>query len=252
MTTDNDEYVMEVLNDEDWGELRDASAPLDEDELDRLAEVDRCHDATRIAKSWAIHRVMLQRNLELCGVGKRSAQNASYGHGTVDDALEYLGPMYKKQRRGREVQKYKPINWRDADFWNVKRSWTRLMSGILYEGTPSELTVLIAGPKDGFRSIMAGALDTNHLAQIEFMAAHGVPMPILSSWDVCRSTDVVDAHNYGVRRYQINVMLVKSTLQLYFVDALAGTVMWFLSPSNAWGVAPDGVCLCLRCAREDA
>lgn len=233
---------------EDWDNLRDPSSTPDQDEMDMIIDLDRKQGADYVAKSWARHRVMLQAGLQGFGVDVQVAMNASFGHGTLDDAFSYIGGVFKHVYDARAVKRYKPLNWCDSDFWYVITPWARRIEECdPLAASPPVLLYLLEGTRDDTKRRLKIALTNHHPAQMEFLMAHGIPLPL----PLCEpnSIDMRIAQESGIYRYQVNVMLIKSTLQAYFPTVLAALVMLFLSPMNAQGVAPNGYCLCQHCAR---
>ena len=234
--------------DEDWGELRYPGESLGLDEMECVIEKDRKHCMDHKASCWAEHRVTLQSNLQLCGIEEEIAKNASFGHGSIDDALIYLG--YDELRKARDARRYKPLKWLDSDFWQVTTSWCRLSAFGPSEVQPHHLQYLLRGTaktaKQQSRELkqrLTAAMRMEHLAQVEFLTAHGAPLPFGEVY----SPAVHEAQQCGARRYRINVRLVHSTLYIYFPEVLASLIVRFLRAGKAGQVVPNGHCLCVHC-----
>lgn len=249
-TPDNDSdspVAMDIDDDgdKDWGELRPIDAPLGLDEMDHAVEQDRKHEVDRVERSWERHRITLQSNLERCGVTAEIARNAAFGNSTMCGALAYIGDTDEDVQCSYPPKQYKSLNWRDADFWRVATPWARLSRTDPSAASPPELLFLLQGTRRDAELRLRNAIKMEHPAQVEFLVAHGVPMP----FGCVRPFVVGVAYHSGVCRYRINVTLIRSAMQVHYPDVITSLIMGFLSPKNAWRVTSHGDCLCMHCVR---
>jgi hypothetical protein len=151
----------------------------------------------------------------------------------------------------RKCKKYKPLEWKDADFWRVLKPWSRVEHNLPMSVTPPKLLFLLKGTHSDRMHRLMDAFLVNHHFFVEYLTAHGASyiFQLHHAKNLKYKEESIEAYHNGVERYRINVMQIKTALCTVYTDDLGSLILDFLSPGHLRWPASNGICLCMHCSQ---
>lgn len=196
----------------------------------------------------------IQKLLIAVGFHHSEALVAAAQNTTFDDAFQMI-PRLPDQPTAHLV-------WRRGDFWGKGKNEEEMeeLIGAHFRKTrgsiyASYMRHLLKGTDHERRSRLRRAYLVGYGAQIEFLAAHGVPFrSTMDSWPPARLAVMA-----GTQRYNKNLQQVADVLVQFFCTDIAGILMTFLGIAGFFRQTGkrdeqkfvSGQCLCFHCMRND-